>query len=468
MALIFYDTETTGTDPFFDQILQFAAIKTDDQFNEIDRFEIRCQLLPHVVPHPMAMLVTGVTAEILTDTSLPTHYEMMCAVKRNLEEWSPAVFIGYNSLRFDEAMLRSAFYQNLLPIYLTNTNGNGRTDALQLMQASTVFSPGALTVPLNKKGRPVFKLDQLAPANGFAHENAHDALADVEATIFMTKRVASAAPELWKRLRNAAQKRIVTEFVENTDAFLLTEFFYNKGYSRIVAPIGQHPVNSSTIFAVTLDDNFEALTKAQGSALEDLLVKTPRPVRKLKMNASPLITSLEAMENCKTLDLPSLQNIEERASYLKSVPEVKRRIVDALVSIEGEYEGDAKAEVEERLYEGFYSSKDERRVFAFHRGDWDQRANIVNTFEDDRLKELGKRLIYFHAPEAIDKQYAQEFKKRIADRYAADEIEPDWLTPHAALRALDEALGASIDAKDRSLLRGLRAIFQEKATEYSR
>ena len=152
MALVFYDTETTGTDPFFDQILQFAAIKTDEQFNELDRFEIRCRLLPHVVPHPMAMLVTGVTAEMLTDTSLPTHYEMMCAIKQKLEEWSPAIFIGYNSLRFDEAMLRSAFYQNLLPIYLTNTNGNGRTDALQLMQASTIFSPGTLTIPLNEKG----------------------------------------------------------------------------------------------------------------------------------------------------------------------------------------------------------------------------------------------------------------------------------------------------------------------------
>jgi len=30
MPFIFYDTETTGTPTSFDQILQFAAIKTDD------------------------------------------------------------------------------------------------------------------------------------------------------------------------------------------------------------------------------------------------------------------------------------------------------------------------------------------------------------------------------------------------------------------------------------------------------
>jgi DNA polymerase III epsilon subunit-like protein len=49
MNFIFYDTETTGTDTTFDQILQFAAIRTDDDLRELDRFEIRCLL--HRPPH---------------------------------------------------------------------------------------------------------------------------------------------------------------------------------------------------------------------------------------------------------------------------------------------------------------------------------------------------------------------------------------------------------------------------------
>ena len=36
MAFVFYDTETTGLETAFDQILQFAAIKTDDELNELD------------------------------------------------------------------------------------------------------------------------------------------------------------------------------------------------------------------------------------------------------------------------------------------------------------------------------------------------------------------------------------------------------------------------------------------------
>ncbi len=34
---VFYDFETTGTSPAFDQPVQFAAILTDDDFNETER-----------------------------------------------------------------------------------------------------------------------------------------------------------------------------------------------------------------------------------------------------------------------------------------------------------------------------------------------------------------------------------------------------------------------------------------------
>ena len=89
MSFVFYDTETTGTNTSFDQILQFGAIRTDHELREMDRFEIRCRLLPYVVPAPGAIRTTGITVEQLTDPGLPTHYEMVRAIKAKLKEWSP-------------------------------------------------------------------------------------------------------------------------------------------------------------------------------------------------------------------------------------------------------------------------------------------------------------------------------------------------------------------------------------------
>lgn len=61
MGFVFYDLETTGISPAYDQPLQFAAIRTDDSFSEIERINLRCRIAPHIIPSPQALVVTGVT-----------------------------------------------------------------------------------------------------------------------------------------------------------------------------------------------------------------------------------------------------------------------------------------------------------------------------------------------------------------------------------------------------------------------
>jgi exodeoxyribonuclease-1 len=50
MNCVFYDLETTGISPEYDQRLQFAAILTDENFAERNRINIRCRLAPHILP----------------------------------------------------------------------------------------------------------------------------------------------------------------------------------------------------------------------------------------------------------------------------------------------------------------------------------------------------------------------------------------------------------------------------------
>ena len=112
---VFYDLETTGISPAFDQALQFAAIVTDSDFNEIERVDLRCRLAPHILPSPKALHVTGVKPEQITNSNLPNAFEFSQALQEFTKKWSPAIWIGYNSINFDEAFLRQMFYQNLQP-----------------------------------------------------------------------------------------------------------------------------------------------------------------------------------------------------------------------------------------------------------------------------------------------------------------------------------------------------------------
>lgn len=59
MSLVFYATRTTGSVVCFDQIMEFAAIRTDADLGEIDRFETRSRLMPHVVPSPLHCFTSG-------------------------------------------------------------------------------------------------------------------------------------------------------------------------------------------------------------------------------------------------------------------------------------------------------------------------------------------------------------------------------------------------------------------------
>ena len=74
-----------GLCPRCGEIVQFAAVLTDSDLNVKDRIELGCRLMPHVIPSPEAMHVTGLRIEQLLDASLPSHYEMVTEVRRILE-----------------------------------------------------------------------------------------------------------------------------------------------------------------------------------------------------------------------------------------------------------------------------------------------------------------------------------------------------------------------------------------------
>jgi exodeoxyribonuclease-1 len=330
MTFIFYDTETTGTDISFDQIVQFGAIKTDDELNELDRFEIRCRLMPHVVPSPGAMQVTRVTPFMLTDPSLPSYFEAMQLICKKMREWSPATFFGYNSISFDENLMRQAFYQTLQPIYLTNTGGNSRVDVMRMLRATNIFAPNAIAVPLNDKGRPTFKLDTLAPANGFTHDNAHEAISDVEATIYMSELMKDRTPEIWQNMLDLRSKQNVIYFINQNEVFVGADVYFGEARSWLLTHCGSNP-NYNAEFA-TFDLSFipEDYINLSVDELVNVLNGTDKPIRTFKSNSQPILMPRELMpQNTIPEDITS-DEIERRLAQIRDNREFKERVGCAL------------------------------------------------------------------------------------------------------------------------------------------
>ena len=104
---IFTDTETTGLDINFSQIIQIGSILTDESLNQENSHDIGCKLLPWIVPSPEAYLVHKKIESL--DENAQSHYEMMKTLRSTWLDWSKnrnAVYITYNVHRFDEIRSR--------------------------------------------------------------------------------------------------------------------------------------------------------------------------------------------------------------------------------------------------------------------------------------------------------------------------------------------------------------------------
>lgn len=398
MGFVFYDVETTGTNIQFDQILQFAAVHTDAELNEIDRFETRCRLLPHVVPSPDALRINQVTANQLTNLALPSHYEAVTRIYKRLREWSPAVFLGYNSIMFDEKFLRHAFYKNLYPAYLTSHDNNCRSDVMRAVVAATLYEPTPIIIPTDIRGKRVFKLEQIAAANGCSSGTAHDALDDTLSTLRLARVLYERAPDVWSAFMRLSKKATVIDYLVNESVVVLSEKYFDKLYSWPVTRIGENETRSANQYVFVLTCEPEKLAKLTDADLKGRLTESPKPVRVVKANAAPILMSSDQVSSNAPFQV-DLNELERRADWLRNNENLCRRLIRNFEATAKQY--DAGTYVEQKLYDSFISLDDEDRMEAFHKASWEKRPALVETFTDARLQELGLRLIYCEHPEVL-------------------------------------------------------------------
>ena len=129
-SYIFYDLETTGQNPCFDQVVRFAAKETDSNLNIINEYNISIQLRNDVLPHPKALLVNKLNIGDLKEGLV--EYEAFSQIHQIMNQPN-TINIGYNSLSFENTMLRFGFYRNLLDPYSHQYKNNTfRADAMNI------------------------------------------------------------------------------------------------------------------------------------------------------------------------------------------------------------------------------------------------------------------------------------------------------------------------------------------------
>ena len=436
MNFVFYDLETTGRNPTWDQIIQVAAILIDSNFNEIDRFEERCRLKPGVIPEPGALIINNTSVEMLNKVNL-SHYELIKKIQDTFKKWSPAIFTGFNTIGFDEEFLRKTFFKSLLEPYTTQFNGNKRADVLGMTRSSKFYYPNCLDVGMNEKGNKVFKLEVLTKMNNIIH-NAHDAMGDVIATIEIAKILSKKANNIWKSGVNNSNKIEVDNFLMKNDIVCMDEYFFGKFNSFAVTYICKNQFNYPQCFDL-VHDPIDYIDMS----MKDLKVKMklrPKIIREIKNNKNPILMDESYVNRIVAYEAIGLDVLKDRAKIIKNNDDFKNKIQRILFE-ENEEKELSKSQIdiqpEDSLYMGGFPDNDDKsKMLDFYNADWDKKNYISNQFRDQRYKYFAHRLIYEESPQTLPSSDYQEIHKIIAKQVLSTDNEK-WNTIPKSYQQLD-------------------------------
>ena len=314
----FFDYETWGVSPAKDRPSQFAGVRTDQDFNVIgEPLVIYCQPPADYLPAPEAALITRITPQKAMSQGLPEP-EFIAKIHAELAKPN-TTSLGYNSIRFDDEVTRYTCYRNFIDPYAWSwQNGNSRWDLLDVMRAVHALRPEGIVWPENEEGYPSFKLEHLSVANGIEHENAHDAMADVIATIELAKKLKAAQPKMFDYLYSMRHKRKLNELVDIVNMTPLMHvsgmFGRDCNYTSWIVPMAWHPTNQNAVIVVDLAKDPSPLLELDSDALRERLYtkrselgedELPVPIKLVQLNKCPILAPAKTLtaENAETIGI---------------------------------------------------------------------------------------------------------------------------------------------------------------------
>ena len=444
MNYVVWDIETDSAQTDWATIIEIGGILLDENFKEKERFSARCRLPQDRVPSATALCINKSNVDLLTKGNL-SHYEMLTQVEQKFREWSPATFLGYSSINFDDEVIRKEFFKSLRKPYLTNTDGNVRHDALNIVRAAFAIDDDVLKTELNPKGNKSMKLESLARLNGFESAGAHSALFDTELTVKVLDLIKQKQPTLWQEYFKTSSKVIVENLIKQEKIFTLNEYFYGTSRLYLCAPLHPnaciHPVYKWGQ-AVDLRVDIEAIQKLNYEDLKKEMKKSPKFLRTIRSNKAPIILDQSfgmKVEPYSKLD-PKL--IKKRAELIKTNEKFSQDICNILrEAAEEKMETSSQEDIEpeESIYSGGmdYLKKDGLLFQKFHQEDWKGKFAMINKFKDERMVTFAHSLIFNEAPEILPKEVHKKIKRRIASRILSTNKEK-WWTVSAFYSECDE------------------------------
>ncbi|WP_413111653.1 exodeoxyribonuclease I [Thaumasiovibrio sp. DFM-14] len=417
------DYETFGIDPARDKACQFAGVRTDADFNIIgEPLVIYCQPTDDYLPSPEATLVTGITPQLAKEKGL-SEPEFIAAIHKELTQPGTCV-VGYNNIRFDDEVTRHLLYRNFYDPYAWAwQNGNSRWDLLDVLRTCYALRPEGIEWPIDEDtGLVSFKLERLSVANGIEHSNAHDAMADVIATIEMAKKVKQAQPKLFEYLYDLRNKKKVQSLLDPVNMAPIVHVSGmlggQCGNTSWMVPMAWHPTNNNAMICINLAKDPTPLFELDADTLRQRLYtkqsalaegELPVPVKLIHINKCPSVAP------AKTLTANDAERLGIDREYclnnlkaLRNAPEIREKLLQ-LFTDDSNKNAHSEKPLDARLYDGFFSYNDKTALDIIRETSPEKLAFLTLNVEDERIKPLVFQYRARHFPHTLSEQEQQRW-----------------------------------------------------------
>ncbi len=402
-TLFFYDLETSGIYPDSGRIMQFAGQRTDLNLKEVGQpINQLIRLNEDILPDPAAVLVHGISPQQTIEEGLSeAEFLKLFYSEATLPD---TTFVGFNNIRFDDEFMRYLNYRNLYDPYAWSYENNAsRWDMLDVVRLTRALRPDGINWPIDDKGANVNRLEMLTKANKLDHANAHDALADVRATIAIARLIKEKQPKLYSYLFNLRLKSEAAKLAASGQPFIYTSSHYPSSqlHTTIVKKVADHPdKNCIMVFDLRIDPSPwqdkspEQLADSWRYVKDRDVEDPPLPVKTMRLNRCPAIAPLTVMDKDARARLElDMEQVEYHEQQLDSrLEEFARKLNQAVGILNTEQAARQKAGanfIDSRLYDGFYSDSDRRLLKELHQHEAAETVRRLRPqFADKRLNSL--------------------------------------------------------------------------------
>ena len=450
-TFLWHDYETFGANPIADRPAQFAAIRTDAELNPVeDPVVLYCAPSSDVLPHPMASLITGITPqEALQKGVAETEF-----AQNILDEMSRpgTCSAGYNSIRFDDVITRHLLYRNLRDAYEREyRNGNSRWDLIDLARMCYALRPDGIEWPLHEPGKPSFRLEDLSSANDIAHEGAHDALADVRATVDLARLIRKTQPKLFEwalQMRSYSNVARLLDTVEPKPVLHSSARIpATHGCTAMMLPLAVMPDRPKSVIAFDLSADPAPLIRESAETIHDL-VFTPAadmpegidrlPLKMIHGNHVPMLAPLGTLSGVDTgrimMDPEACK--QHARELLGGLDTVKQKVIDVFSTSRSDFV--ESSDPDRMLYSGeFFSSADRHLMNKILQVPPSQLGGHLWSFQDARLPLMLFRYRARNYPDTLSMEERETWDKDRRIRLIETQ-DPDYFTLDAFQASVSE------------------------------